>query len=57
MENYIMTFEDGTNYVAHEITAEDIEAVESGYLNIIRCSDMKELFPNNVWEDLKEWIS
>jgi len=55
MEKYIMTFEDGTHYVATKITPEDKTAVSDGILSVIRCSDAKELQPTGEWEDLPEW--
>ena len=55
MEKYIITFEDGTHYVATEITEEDEADVRAGILTIVRCSDAKELNRNGEWCDLLNW--
>lgn len=55
MEKYIITYRDGSSYVATEINRKDIQLFNDGVINIIRCSDAKVLSPTGEWMELKEW--
>jgi hypothetical protein len=54
-ETYIITFEDGSQYVASQITTTDENAVSDGIMTVIRCSDAKTLLPSGEWVELLPW--
>lgn len=49
---YIITDEDGKQYVADNFTEADAEAVEDGLMTIVRCSDAKQLAEGGSWVEL-----
>ena len=55
MEKYIINFEDGKSYIADNYTESDVDAMNDGYLSIVRASDCKMLTYDNKWVDLPKW--
>lgn len=55
MEKYIITFEDGLNYLASQITENDVKAFDDGLLTIVRCSDAKSYEGDGTWTNLPIW--
>jgi hypothetical protein len=53
---YIVIFEDGGVYKASEITAEDKQGADDGYLDIIDCSTMTS-YRHGSQTVLPEWGS
>lgn len=54
-EKYIITFEDGEQYISNEIFRTDEILVEQGVISVIRISDLKELTTELKWCELKKW--
>ena len=54
MDKYIITFEDGSHYIADKITNEDLESLNDGIITIIRLSDGKQYW-DEEWSDLPKW--
>ena len=57
MEKYIITFEDGSNYIANDYSDNDLIALCDGILSIIRISDCKELDSDGEWIKLEKWVN
>lgn len=55
IETYIITFEDGEQYISNEILRTDEILVEQGVISVIRISDLKELNMNGKWCELRKW--
>lgn len=53
--NYIITYEDGTHYIAENYSEGDFNAVQEGIISIIRVSDCKELNLDGDWVELNAW--
>lgn len=51
-EQYILTFDDLSQYLVYEYGEKELKALNDGLLTIIRLSDGKELGEDLVWRNL-----
>jgi hypothetical protein len=51
---YLVIFEDGQVYSAEKITKDDMNAADSGIIDIINC-DLMSQYSEDEWHPIKTW--